>query len=298
MTQGIGGYGRTDTDELLRRAMEDSGDHDPSRIVSETGHPLHYDATVSAGAHREGLAGDSAALGRAKDAAIDRAMDQALERIAHLAEHYGPAFGALGPIAGAVTGLGALYKSAVEDAKREGELQRALGASDAGVVALAQSLQFDPGFRSYVATAHAGSDNAAAAMTATLAAPERAGMRAELQARADRGFVDAAGYARNAATAMRPLFNEARAKLTGAVRATEPEVRARLTREAGEANARAAEIEAKYLAPVTKDAQADAAYGLGVQAAVFSALTTPASFDAAVARARANVEARAMRAQP
>jgi len=298
MTDPISGYSRTDTDELLRRAMEDSGDHDPSRIQSETGHPLHFDATVSASAHRTGLGGDGAALGHAKDAAIDRAMDQALERAAHFAEHYGPAFGALGPIAGAVTGLAGLYKAGVEDAKREGELQRALGASDAGVVALAQSLNFERTFKSYVAQAHSGSDNAAAAMAATLAAPERAGMRAELQARADRGFIDAAGYASNAATAMRPLFNEAHAKLAEAERTVDPDVRARLTQEAGEANTKAAEIEAKYMAPVTKAAGADAAYGLGVQAAVFSALTTPGTFDAAVTRARASVESRAIRSQP
>lgn len=298
MTQGVGGYSRTDTDELLRRAMEDSGDRDPSRMQSETGHPLHFDATDSASAHRAALAGDGAALGRAKDAAIDRGIDQAIERAAELAEHYGPAFGALGPIAGAACGLGSLYKSAVEDAKREGELQRALGASDAGVVALAQSLNFDLSFKSYVAQAHAGSDNAAAAMAATLAAPERSGMRAELQARADRGFLDAAGYARNAATAMRPLFNEARAKLAEAERTTDPDARARLGREADDANAKAAELEAKYMAPLAKATQGDAAYGLGAQAAVFSALTTPDTFDTTVARARANVESRAMRVQP
>jgi hypothetical protein len=45
MTQGIGGYRRTDTDELLRRAMEDSGDHDPSCIKDETGRDLHFDAS-------------------------------------------------------------------------------------------------------------------------------------------------------------------------------------------------------------------------------------------------------------
>jgi hypothetical protein len=135
-------------------------------------------------------------------------------------------------------------------------------------------------------------------MAATLAAPERAGMRAELQARADRGFVDAAGYARNAATAMRPLFSEARGKLAEAERTSDPDGRARLTREAGEANAKAAELEAKHMAPLASAARGDAAYGLGVQAAVFSALTTPDGFDAAVARARANVQSRAMRVQP
>jgi hypothetical protein len=108
MTQGVGGYRREDTDEMLRRAMEDSGVHDPSRIQSETGHTLHFDATASASARRDGLVSNGAALGRAKDAAIDQAMDQALERAAHFAEHYGPAFGALGPIAGAATGLGSL----------------------------------------------------------------------------------------------------------------------------------------------------------------------------------------------
>jgi len=122
-------------------------------------------------------------------------------------------------------------------------------------------------------------------------------MRAELQARADRGFIDAAGYARNAATAMRPLFNEARAKLSAAERTADVDARGRLTREAGEANAKAAELEAKCMAPLAKAARGDAPYGLGVQAAVFAALTKPDGFDAAVGRARANVESRAMRAQ-
>jgi hypothetical protein len=177
----------------------------------------------------------------------------------------------------------------VEDAKREGELQRALAASDAGVVALAQSLDFDEAFKSSVAQAHAGSDNAAAAMAAGLQDSGHEGVIVELQRRADRGFVDAAGYARNAAAAMRHLFDEARAKRAQAQQTKHPDTRAQLTREANEATTKAAELEAKYMAPVMKTAQSDAAYGLGVQAAVFSALTSPAGFDATVDRARASL---------
>lgn len=43
------------------------------------------------------------------------------------------------------------------------------------------------------------------------------------------------------------------------------------------------------MAPLAKAAQIDAAYGLGVQAAVFSALMQPGGFDVAVERARASV---------
>ena len=45
MTQGPIGYRDTSSDELLRRALEESGDHDPTRIEKDTGKPLHFDAT-------------------------------------------------------------------------------------------------------------------------------------------------------------------------------------------------------------------------------------------------------------
>jgi hypothetical protein len=293
MTQGINGYGSTSTDELLRRAMEDAGDHDPSRIRTETGKDLHFDATRSADGHREGLRSDGAALGNAKSAAVDQARDTAIEKAGELAAHYAPALGGLGTITGAVVGLGALYKSALEDSRREGEGQRALGASDAGVVALAQTLDVEPGFRSFVAQAHAGAGNAAAAMVTKLNDSEHAGVRAALQLRADQGLVDAAGYAKNAAAATRPMIDETQAKLTAAKAATDPATAAKLTSQAHALTAKAAETQRAVLAPVMAKAQGDAAYGLGVQRAVYLAgAATPAGsahFDAVVSKAAANV---------
>ena len=294
MTQGITGYSNTNTDEILRRAMEESGDHDPTRIQAETGKALHYDATRSADGHRTGLRSDGAALGNAKDAVIDQARDKAMDKAGVLAERFAPALGAFGAIGGAVAGLGSLYKSAIEDAKREGETQRALGASDAGVVALAQTLDVEPGFRSFVAQAHAGSGNVAAAMAAKLGDAEHAGMRGELQLRADRGLADAAGYARMAANATRPLYEQARTKLAEASAASDPGQKAKLASDAHGLNARAAEMQRTYMAPVMSRAQGDAAYGLGVQRAVFLAARTDtsagsASFDVAVAKATTNV---------
>jgi hypothetical protein len=294
MTDAISGYASTNTDEILRRAMEESGDSDPTRIQAEAGKPLHFDATRSADVHRAGLRSDGAALGNAKDAAIDQARDKAMDEAGAVAERFAPALGAFGAIGGAVAGLGSLYKSAIEDAKREGETQRALGASDAGVVALAQTLDVEPGFRSFVAQAHAGSDNVAAAMAVKLGDADHAGTRAALQVRADRGLVDAAGYAKMAASATRPLYERARAKIAEASTAIDPGQKAKLSGEARELNATAAETQRRYLAPVMSKAQGDAAYGLGVQRAVFLAAQADmpagsAHFEAAVAKASANV---------
>jgi hypothetical protein len=289
MTQGINGYSSTSTDELLRRAMEESGDHDPSRIQTETGTPLHYDATRSADVHRAALRSDGAALGNAKSAAIDQARDQAIDKVAQLAEHFAPALGAAGVITGAVVGLGAMYKSGIEDAKREGVGQSALGASDAGVVALAQTLDVEPGFRAFVAQSHAGAGNAAPAMAVKLGDQDHAGVRAALQLRADQGLVDAAGFAKNAAVATRPLMEEAQAKLTAAKAAPDPATAAKLTGEAHALTAKAAATQKTILAPVLAKAQGDAAYGLGVQRAVFLA-STPAELDAAVLKAAANAQ--------
>jgi hypothetical protein len=289
MTQGISGYRDTSTDELLRRAMEESGDHDPTRIQAETGKPLHFDALDAAGVRRAGNGSNGAALGNAKDAAIDQARDKALDKAGELAERFAPALGALGPIAGAVAGLGSLYKSGIEDARREGEAQRALGASDAGVVALAQTLDVEPAFRTFVAQSHAGSDNAAAAMGVKLGDEEHAGVRAELRLRADRGLVDAAGYAKMAATATRPMLDDARTKLVAASAATDPAEAAKLRAEANELNAKAAETQSKYLGPILAQAHGDAAYGLGVQRAVHLAAQGGTALDAATDKARANL---------
>jgi hypothetical protein len=284
--RGISGYGSTD--EILRRTMEESGDHDPTKILAATGKPLHFDALDSAAARRAGEVSDGAAWQNAKDTAIDHVRDQVIEKVAHCgARVAGPAVAGLGPIAGAVVGLGAMYKSAIEDSARKGEAQRALGASDAGVVALAQVLEMEPGFRSYVTQAHTGSGGVAAAMAAKLADPEHAGMRTELALRADRGLVDAAGYAQMAATATLPLLEQARGKFAEARAATDPSRAAALRAEGEELNARAVEMQSKYLAPVLALAHGDAAYGLGVQRAVY--LAASGGLDVAADKARANL---------
>ena len=171
-------------------------------LVADTGKALHFDAMDGANVHRAGRRSNGAALRAGADAGFEQLRDKALDKLPDLAaEHLAPAFGALGAIGGSVVGLASDYKSAMEDAKREGELQRALSASDAGVTALAESLDVEASFKAAVAQAHAGSSDAAAAMTATLGDSAHASVRHELQLRADKGFVDAAGYAKMAATA-------------------------------------------------------------------------------------------------
>jgi hypothetical protein len=269
--------------------MEASGDHDPTRIQGETGQPLHFDATDSASTHRSGLRSNGAAASAAKDEAIDQAKDQAMEKAAEYAEHLAPALGALGPIVGAVGGLGTLYKKAIEGPAREGEAQRALGASDAGVVALAQSLKLDPQFKTFVAQGHNGSSNAAAAMAVTLQDPANASTLSKLQGRADRGLIDAAGYARNAAEATRPLLETAKAKLALAKQTSNPDTRATLVHEANEATLQASEVQKKIMAPVMNEARADAAYGLGVQLATFEATSGSSFLEGAVGAANARL---------
>jgi hypothetical protein len=112
MTQGIDGYRDVTTDDMLRRAMEESADHDPTRIQSETGQPLHFDSLDGANLRRAGNRSNSAALGNAKDALVDHARDKALDKVAELAERFALSLGATGVIGGAVAGLGSLYTSA------------------------------------------------------------------------------------------------------------------------------------------------------------------------------------------
>lgn len=131
-------------------------------------------------------------------------------------------------------------------------------------------------------------------MTAKLSDPVHAGVRAALQLRADQGLVDAAGYAKNAAAATRPLVEQAQAKLTEARAATDSVQAGRLSAEAHALTAKAAEMQKQILAPVMAKAQGDAAYGLGVQRAVFLAAQASTSagaahLDAAVSKAAANV---------
>ena len=101
----------------------------------------------------------------------------------------------------------------------------------------------------------------------------------ELQFRADQGLVDAAGFTQMAAEEIAPLMKET---------ATNP------TR-ADEMSLRASEVEKRYLAPLMQRAEADAAYGLGVQEALYLATCAAlspakrAAFDEAFRRANANI---------
>ena len=115
----------------------------------------------------------------------------------------------------------------------------------------------------------------------------------ELQLRADRGFVDAAGYAKLAAHAMAPLCQRAVYKLRQA-KASGPDDADRLGGEARDLMAQAAAEETKYLAPVLGKAHEDAAFGIGALFAMHAALAaeksgSSASFDAAFRRAATNV---------
>ncbi len=298
MTQGISGYRDRSTDDLLARAEEAAGDYDPSRFLADTGKPLHFDATVGLEVHREGLqptdggalkTGAAVLSGKvagavAYDVATGALSKQMLSPL--LRAGAGAALEGLS----AVATLGTLYDEAVEGPSHEADRQRALGASDAGVVGMAQALDLDPAFQAVVARAHPGSGNAAAAVRVQIDADPA--MKGELQLRADRGFVDAAGYAKLAAHAMLPMYREAAARLSAA-RIAEPEDGARLRGEAQALMAQAATAEKRYLAPVMGKAQGDAAYGIGVQYALHQALRAESSgtsdaFDAAFSKANEN----------
>ncbi len=91
---------------------------------------------------------------------------------------------------------------------------------------------------------------------------------------------------------MLPLYREATAKLTAA-RVAGPGDAARLRGEAQTLMAQAAQSEKKYLAPVMGKAQADAAFGIGVQYALHQAMRAESSgnskaFDAAFDKANDN----------
>jgi hypothetical protein len=264
------------TDALLARAMLAVGDNDPETIARDTGTSLHFDATRGASLHRTGLNDRPARDGLVEEVA-SALRDKAIEEAAEYAERFAPTWGALGPIATTAIGLGESYNNGVEKPHREGDVQRALAASDAGVVALANALDLPPSFQASVAQAHPGSTNVAAAMTVALKGDPCT--LAELRFRADQGLVDAAGFAQMAAREIAPLMKEA---------ANNPTL-------AKDLSVRAAELEKRYLAPVMRRAQGDAAYGLGVQEALHLAtravLSTAnqAGYDDAVRRASANV---------
>lgn len=298
MTQGIGSYRDTSTDELLRRALEESGDHDPSRIQTDTGKPLHFDATDSREAHRAALhpgneqaakTGGIVILGKLGGAAAYEGSCAFLAKQVFsplLRAGAGAALEGLGQIAT----LGGLYNE-FEGAHHEGDKQRALGASDAGVVGMVEALDFPTSFKADVAAVHAGSGNAAAGVWVQIEGDP--GVKRELQLRADRGFVEGAGYAKLAAHAIAPLYREAVSKLA-ASKAASGDEGARLRSEAQGLLRQAAETERNYMAPVMGKAHGDAAYGVGVQYALHEALRAETSgnrytFDAAFEKANENV---------
>jgi hypothetical protein len=285
-------YTNVSTDSMLSQTMEGVGDHDPSTIQKDTGAPLHFDATRSASIHRAAAGSDKQGVKDAADAGMDQAREKATERIidgvAELSGKFGGAISGTAFVVGSVVQLGQLYYQGIEKAKHEGDNQKALGASDAGVTAMAQTLDYSPSFRSDMTTMHNGSSNVAAAMTTSLRA--NPAETSELQLRSDKGFVDAAGYAKNAAAQMKPLYDQARSLLSQAKTTSDPKAADSLRSQAASALSKAADVEKKTLAPVLGKAQTDAAYGLGVLYAMHSAMNlSPAAFDATFNKANANV---------
>ncbi len=285
-------FSNVSTDAMLSQTMEGVGDHDPSTIQKDTGAPLHFDATRSASIHRAAAGSDQQGVKNAAEAGMDQAREKATDRIidgvAELAGKYGGAISGTAFVVGSVVQLGQLYYQGIEKAKHEGDNQKALGASDAGVTAMAQTLDYSPGFRSDMTTMHNGSSNVAAAMTTSLRS--NPAETAELQLRSDKGFVDAAGYAKNAAAQMKPLYDQARSLLSQAKTTSDSKAADSLRSQAASALSKAADVEKKTLAPVLGKAQTDAAYGLGVLYAMHSAMNqSPAAFDVTFGKANANV---------
>jgi hypothetical protein len=121
-----------------------------------------------------------------------------------------------------------------------------------------------------------------------------AGVRAELQLRADRGFVDAAGYAKTAAREMEAIQRQVADKLEQAGSCADPARANELRAEASALTKKEAAVQDEYLAPVLSKAHGDAAYGLGVEYAMYLAScgdspSAVARFDAAFGKANANV---------
>jgi hypothetical protein len=286
-------YSGVSTDTILSQTMEGVGDHDPSTIKGSTGKLLHFDATRSADVHRAGNTSNSQGVKNAVEAGIDQAKEKVVDRLvdgaAEMAGKFGPAISGTAFVLGSVAQLGSLYYSGIEKAHREGESQQALGASDAGVVAMTQSLDYDSSFKSVMSVGHNGSSNVAAAMTVSLNGNTTE--KAELQLRSDKGFVDAAGFARTAASQMKPFVDDGNAKLAQAKMTTDPKQASALRAQATASFSKAADVEKKVMAPVMGKAQSDAAYGLGVMYAVHCAVTqTPATFDKTFAKANSNVQ--------
>lgn len=296
---------RRSTDDMLAGALEEAGNHDAQKVAAG-GRPLHFDAYSGLATHREALRPSdreggwkvgTAAVGKGVGAGIDWLVDKGVGAMASSALARGVAGASwqvlsVGPLAYH------LYTEGYEKPHREKDAQLALGASDAGVVGLAQALPFDEDFKRAVTTTHAGSAKAAAGVAANLAKPERRAELAELALRADRGLVDAAPLARSAAPAIAACMRDAAAALGDArtARARGDEVAAARSEErASSSVAHAAQLEKAALAPLLGRAHADAAYGLGVQSAVHHALRVELgkeaadTFGASLAKARANL---------
>ena len=298
---------RRSTDEMLRHAMEESGNDDPKKVAAN-GSPLHYDSLNALGTHRAGArptddqaekALGEAAAGKVAGAAVDGLVDKGVAAMATSALARG-VVGACWQAASIGVLAYHLYTEGYEKPHREKDLQLSLGASDAGVVGLAQALPFDDGFKRAVASAHDGSATAAAGVAAALAKPEQQGELAELTLRADRGLLDAAYLARGAAPDIVKCLRGAADASTHAkaARARGDNVAAANFEErAAAAFTRAAELEKNALAPLLGHAHADAAYGLGVQSAMHHAISVELGtesgdhFNAAVTKARSQLAA-------
>jgi hypothetical protein len=217
-------YGSTSTDLLLARALENAGDRDPSKVLADTGRPLHFDATDALPVHLDAAhpTTHDAEVTLAKVIGAKIGGASGYEKAVHATELLFSRSGLRMAIGvgleglSAIATLGSLYKEAIEDARNEGDKRLALGASDAGIVGMVEALDVDPAFKAAVGTAHAGSWNAAATVAVQIGGDLP--MRTELQFRADQGFVDAAGYAKLAAKELGPLYRDAASKLTTASR--------------------------------------------------------------------------------
>ncbi len=127
MTQGISGYAGTSTDDLLSRALEDSGDDDPTRVRADTGRALHFDATDSPEAHQAGLQPSTTSAletggvilgGKAAGSiAYDRACGFFAKQVASPLLRAGAGVALEG--VSAITSLGTLYNEAIEHAHHE-----------------------------------------------------------------------------------------------------------------------------------------------------------------------------------
>lgn len=271
---------RRSTDQILGDVMTETGNQDAKRAEAK-GTPLHFDAYGGLGVHRTGeKATDDAARSEIKKTAgakvvgglVDHGVDKAVGALSSFGTR--AALGATWQTFGSVMMLHELYYAQVEQANQRGDKQRALGASDAGVVALANALPFDDGFKAAVSRAHAGSGNAAAAMKVRLQSPEHAAELEALRGRADAGLVDGAPVARTAAKELKTVMHELQTNL-----ATARTLHAQGRHAEAESYERASNalvdridvVNRRFVAQFPR-AHADAAYGLGLQCALHHAV--------------------------